>query len=70
MSIETKLKRLNEIERLVEVHDSFYEFSDDMRAYSKGRDEYLSILKMIQDVLNKTHSEAHDLYTQLINRKA
>jgi hypothetical protein len=55
---------MNAIEKAIEEHDKFYEYSDDMRAYSKGKSEYHTIIKMIQD-LGKSYNESLDIYRAL-----
>lgn len=71
MNAREKLDLMNAIEKAIEEHDKFYEYSDDMRAYSKGKAEYHTIIKMIQD-LGKSYQEALDIYKALTSspRKA
>jgi hypothetical protein len=50
-------------------HDRFYEYADDMRAYSKGKDERQAILAYMLNNLNMSLSEASDLYSNYVNGK-
>jgi hypothetical protein len=50
-------------------HDRFYEYSDDMGKWSKGKDERQAILAYMINNLNMSLTEASDLYSNYVNGK-
>jgi hypothetical protein len=45
-----KKTNIKELEKALKNHDWFYMYSDDSRAYNKGRDESDKIHKLIKDI--------------------
>lgn len=56
---------MQEIQELIKRHDKFFEYSDDMNAYSRGKAEKDAILKAIMAANNCDKKEAIRIYVEL-----
>lgn len=56
---------MQEIQELIKRHDKFFEFSDDMNSYSRGKAEKEAILKAIMAANNCDKKEALRIYVEL-----
>ena len=66
------MKQLTNDPKLNEMllkHDRFYEYSDDINAYYRGKDERQAILAYMINNLNMSLKEASDLYSNYVNGK-
>lgn len=55
---------------MLKTHDRFFEYADDMNAYSKGRDEKNKIFDYLVHELDYTPVDAALLYCDFVNGKA
>jgi len=53
---------------LLATHDIYYEYADDMNAYSKGRDEKRAIIKHMIDNLSYDPTTAERYYNFITTR--
>ena len=58
---------MEELTKLLKNHDVYYDYSDDMNAYSRGRDQKEEIVKLIMSLENLVYCKAVLRYKELIN---
>ena len=58
---------MEELIKLLKNHDSYYDYSDDMSAYTRGRDQKEEIVKLIMSLENLVYCKAVIRYKELIN---
>ena len=63
VSGSAKKKKLQELEKLLKSHDWYFSYSDDGRAYRKGRDEQDKIRKLV-DLIGKDGMLLHNQYAK------
>jgi hypothetical protein len=56
-----------ELKELLKNHDSYYDYSDDMAMYSRGRDQKEAIVRLVMSLENLIYSKALIRYKELIN---
>lgn len=61
-----KEQQLEKVKELIASHDRFFEYSDDHRAYDKGKREREAILKFLTDVMEMPYKEAETFYIEAV----
>jgi hypothetical protein len=58
---------MEQLTKLLKEHDNFFEYSDDMNSYSRGKAQKETIVKLIMSLENLIYSKALIRYKELIN---
>ena len=54
-----------ELKELLKNHDSYYDYSDDMATYSRGRDQSEAIVRLVMSLEGLEYSKAMQIYNEL-----